>query len=208
MHPPRSSRSIFWLLVSWGIAGCSGVLGIEQAHCDPKLAACQPGADLCTRYCTEVMAACTGDLAQYTSLRNCQAVCGRLPPGSPGDDQVNTVQCRRHQAELAADLSQPDKLIACPGAGPGGNDLCGDNCLAACTIITSSCTGNDVQYSGDMESCQTDCRAIPDLHTFNATMMSMSAGNSVQCRLWHSSAAAEASFPHCRHAAGASPCTD
>jgi hypothetical protein len=199
-------RSPPWIFVCLIAIGCSSVLGIDKARCDPALAACQPGADLCNSYCTQVMASCTGDLAQYTSLHNCQAVCGRLPPGMVGDDQVNTVQCRLHQAQLAADLSQPDKAIACPGAGPGGNGLCGTNCEGACTIITQSCTGDNVQYNGDIASCEAECATLPDQETFNSTMMSMSEGTSVQCRLWHASAAAEAGFPHCRHAAGASPC--
>lgn len=197
-------RSGSWILACLVALGCSSVLGIDQASCDPNLPACQGAADLCNSYCTQVMTSCTGDLAQYTSLRNCQAVCSRLPHGTPGDSNVNSVQCRLTQAQLAADLSQPDQVIACPGAGPGGNGLCGGNCEGVCAIITQACTGDYQQYPND--DCLTQCTAVPDLNTFNTTMTSMSAGNTVQCRLWHASAAAEASFPHCGHAAGASPC--
>ena len=200
-------RSSSWLLACACALGCSSVLGINDARCDPNLPACQTSTNLCTSYCNQVMASCVRDLAQYTSLRNCEAVCSRLPAGAVGDDKVNTVQCRIKQAQLAADLSQPDKVIACPGAGPGGNGLCGGNCEGACTIITESCTDNNLEYP-DLGSCETECQGITDQNTFNATMTSMSEGNTVQCRLWHASAAAEAAVPHCNHAAGASPCSD
>jgi hypothetical protein len=201
-------RSGFWLSLCLIAFGCSSVLGIEDARCDPKLPACKGTDALCNTYCNTVYSACVGELAQYTSLQNCQKVCANLPPGQVGDDMVNTVQCRLAQANLAAALSPQDKAIYCPGAGPGGNGLCGENCEGACTIITQACVGKYQVFMGDINACETSCQAIPDQHTFNSTDATMSEGNTVQCRIWHASAAAESNNLHCGHASGLSPCDE
>jgi hypothetical protein len=199
-------RPFSLLLLAVAMVDCSGVLGIQDAQCDPNLPECQGTSALCTTYCSRIMAACKAKVAQYTSLRNCQAVCDRLPAGLPGDQKINTVQCRLAQVQLAEDLSGVDQSTSCVAAGPGGNGICGSNCEGVCAIIRQSCTGDDAQYGGDADICIRDCSAVRDEMTFNTTDADKSEGNSQQCRLWHANAAAQAPFPHCRHAAGASPC--
>lgn len=194
------------LAVLIGTAGCSSALGIEDARCDPALPECHDGktsdavqsSPLCKEYCDSVLANCQGAFGVYVGRATCLSVCKLLPEGGVGDDHVNSVQCRLHQAQLAAEVDEP--AVHCPGAGPGGDALCGSNCDGLCTLLLGACQ----VYDSD-EACHADCRSIPDQHGFD---ISDSAGNSVQCRLWHASAASQADVPHCVHASGSAPCTN
>ena len=188
-----------------GSTHCGSLVGIEDAKCDPNLPECNPGgpSTLCRDYCSTVMANCKGDNAVYEGSATCYAVCKALPEGKAGDDSGNTVRCRLHQAEEAGPQGVNEPAQHCPGAGPGGQGpegevLCSENCDGFCSIMQSVCD----DY-GSLEACKTACKAVPDLGGYDT---SHSAGDSVQCRLWHVSAAADEPNPHCLHAAGKSYC--
>jgi hypothetical protein len=196
---------------------CAQVIGIEEATCNPSLPECHATAasnvmssggtasSLCTDYCTTVMGVCTGGFAVYGGLESCLAVCKTLPEGQPGDDQVNTVQCRLAQARFASKIAEPSSLY-CAAAGPGGNDHCGSNCAGLCSIMAGACTGANQQYTAESD-CVTACNAVPTLDGgYNVVDRVMSNGNSRQCRLWHASVATLDPRTHCVHAAGQSPC--
>jgi hypothetical protein len=189
------------LTLGFYACGCSQIIGVEDATCDPKLPECQADgassvSQLCEEYCISVMANCNDEFSVYVGPETCRSVCKVLPPGIEGDQEVNTVQCRLHQAQLALILKDP--ATHCPGAGPGGNDLCGSNCEGLCSIMLGTCP----QYQSATE-CSNDCKAVPDLSGFS---IAQDDGDSRQCRLWHASAATQAPIPHCVHAAGGSPC--
>lgn len=194
------------LALVFGSVHCSSALGIDDATCDPGLAECQPretsdaiqASPLCKQYCDAVLANCRGAFGVYVGRATCLSVCKLLPEGGVGDDRVNSVRCRLHQAELAAEIDEP--AVHCPGAGPGGDGLCGDNCDGLCTLLLGACQ----VYDSD-QACHADCSTVPDQNGFN---ISDSSGDSVQCRLWHASAASQADVPHCIHASGSAPCTD
>ena len=185
---------------------CSSALGIEDASCDPALSECHASkasdavqsSPLCEEYCDSVLANCQGAFGVYVGRATCLSVCRLLPEGGVGDTHVNSVRCRLHQAQLAAEVDEPG--VHCPGAGPGGDALCGSNCDGLCTLMLGACRVFDSE-----EACQADCRSVPDQNGFN---ISQSAGNSLQCRLWHASAASQADVPHCVHASGSAPCTN
>jgi hypothetical protein len=198
-HARRMIAAAVVLLI--GGANCGGILDIEDAEC--RLEGCSGDSAVCLEYCDTVQAACSGEFSVYVSRPICLAVCRHLEPGRPGDDGVNTVQCRLRQAQFAAD--QFDFLTHCPPAGPGGGDFCGSNCEGLCTILQSACVNNQQFLSFD--ACMENCLTTPDMGDYNTADPEMSEGDSVQCRLWHVSASAEAIKPHCPHAAGASPCT-
>jgi len=212
--------------------GCSGVIGIEEATCDPAVNGCPPAADeqaaraLCRQYCNTIMDACTGTHEAYVSMDACLAVCSVLPAGEPGVID-NTVQCRLEVAQIAA--VNPEKDSYCPAAGPSGDgpadesDCTGsagdtnDPCASLCEIMMPVCV-RFPQY-GSMDECEAACRnevaASPsDEHYTSSSAVDPlpDRGNSVACRLWHVSVAATGPSDsrvaglHCLHAAGGDPC--
>jgi hypothetical protein len=175
---------------SSGMAGSAGSAGTTAA------------SPLCQEYCDTVATSCTGPNAQFASAVACLAVCALLDPGTPGDTSGNTVECRLGRAQLAAGTGEPGNY--CFSAGPGGAGACGSNCDGFCTLMTQKCT-----ELGDDAACLQACAQVPDLaqgstkQTYNA---SLQAGDSLQCRLFHVSAASVDPGTHCIHAAGLAVC--
>jgi hypothetical protein len=189
-----------WALGS-GSIGCDRIAGIEAAHLDPALA--DGAASLaCSEYCATVTQNCTGDFAVYQSAAACQAVCAYLPPGSPADTEGDTVSCRLQSARLAGDTGEPD--VHCPAAAPGGFGVCGSDCEGYCVLMQQICPARFAGAYQDLVDCNAQCATLPSLGAFD---LSQSSGNSVNCRLWHVSAAALDPEAHCGHAAGDPPCT-
>jgi hypothetical protein len=198
------SALVVWAL-GLGAAGCSKLAGIEDAQLDPALAdgATGPGttATVCTNYCSAVMEYCTGAFAVYGSQAACLAVCAHLPLGSPGDTIGNSAYCRLQNAELAGETGEPN--VHCPAAAPGASGVCGSNCEGYCVLMQQICSVRFSQAYQGLVDCQAQCDALPTLGAFDLTQ---SSGNSVNCRLWHVSAAALDPGAHCGHAAGDPPC--
>lgn len=176
-----------------------------------------PEPTLCEAYCDVVLHHCSGDLEQYRSLGQCLEVCQRLPPGKPGDKDVNSVECRKRQAEYA----ESEPLSYCKSAGPLGQDKCGSNCASYCTLMQATCTpettaGNlEPSYYADSAACLKACvgltPAAEDAKSYSSspsTMPSSYIGNNVFCRTYHVTAALEQAAPdeHCPHAMGGDPC--
>ena len=236
--------------------GCAGLLGIEEATCDPSFdPSCDPTqfvapnqaagaagaavgaagsasapagaggalgsagtssagaggsaeepplAPLCDRYCDTVAAACTGQFEQYASRDACLAVCESLDAGSPTDPTGNTIECRLARAEFAQTTGEPQDY--CFSAGPGGAGQCGTDCEGFCTIMAKTCT-----LMGSYDQCLPQCAEVPDLSgpPDNVTYdTSIQAGDSIQCRLFHVTAATLDSVSHCAHAAGVALCAN
>jgi hypothetical protein len=106
------------------------------------------------------------------------------------------VQCRLFHAGQVEVVGEAQ--TECPAAGPGGQGACGENCAGYCTLLEPLCPE---EFD---TNCATECKALPDLGTYNSTL---SAGPTVQCRLYHVSAATQDADFHCPHAGGATPCT-
>jgi len=158
-------------------------------------------ASACEQYCTAVTSNCTGAFAVYASFDTCLSVCVNLPPGEPGDRNVNSVQCRLHAALLAGD----EVSHYCPIAGPGGNGECGTNCQGLCSLRAQICA----QYADvAVDACLSSCAKLDDLGTYSTDpTLGQYRGPHVQCRLYHVSAAAvDDAQQHCSHADGAAPC--
>jgi hypothetical protein len=209
------------LSVAPGFVGCASVLGIETATHDPKLDTAgasnggsgnggagvdSGGGPICDRYCDTVQANCTGDNEQYVSKAVCMKICARLDPGQPGDDVGNTVNCRLHYAESAVTAGEP--ASNCSSAGPGGanvdsTSVCGSYCEGLCRIALDTCKGAELVFSSVSE-CVSGCSNIPDIGNYADSIQS---GNSVQCRLYHVSAAQIDPVLHCPHVGGlVGPC--
>ena len=157
---------------------------------------------LCDRYCATIAESCSGENEQFASPAACLAVCEKLPPGAPGDFAGNTIECRLARAELARATGEPQNY--CFSAGPGGAGVCGDDCEGFCAIMAETC-----MQMGSFDECLPECLEVPNLSgpPDNLTYeTSLQDGDSVQCRLFHVSAATLDASTHCVHAAGLVVC--
>jgi hypothetical protein len=159
---------------------------------------------LCDRYCETIAASCTEENEQYASPAACQAVCSRLEPGTPGSFTGNTVECRLARAELGGATGEPQNY--CSSAGPGGGDVCGNDCEGFCAIMVATCD----DLMGTFDECVSECldnvpnlSGPPDNLAYDTSLQD---GNSVQCRLFHVTAATLDPRTHCAHAAGLAVC--
>jgi hypothetical protein len=189
--------------MSAGAAGSSmssaGAAGSSAMPVDPIVAR---ASQLCLDYCNTVQASCTGTSAQYASQIACLAVCEQLPPGTAGATTGNSVQCRIGRAQLAATTGEPANY--CFSAGPGGGGVCGTDCEGYCTLMTAKC-----RQLGTLSQCEASCSIVPDLSLPPTNLRydaSQQSGDSLQCRLFHVSAASVDPVGHCAHAAGETPC--
>jgi hypothetical protein len=172
----------------------------------------------CEAYCDVVLKNCTGKYEQYRTLGQCLSVCQRLPVGSPGDENVNSVECRIRQARIA----DGEAFLYCKSAGPLGEGRCGSNCEAYCSLMTIECTKDstatnlELSYFDSNEACMSNCTAMavdpsgPTQYSSSATNEpSALTGNNVYCRAYHVAAGIEQdeATEHCPHAMGGYPCT-
>lgn len=199
--------------------GCANIASIHDAQLQTDqasggTASTQQDTSLCASYCETVMANCSDALSVYASREACMGVCSQLQlagkTGTPGDQSGNTIQCRLTQAKSAKSTGEPDGY--CFAAGPGGGDVCGTNCEGYCVLLQKTCPNefSTAQFNNSVTYCITNaCTRIPTLDAgYNAEQ---AAGNSINCRLYHVSAAnADSQAPgiHCPHAAGAPPCAN
>jgi hypothetical protein len=173
---------------------------------------------LCPEYCKQVTDRCTADYAVYGDVMGCTAVCMNLEQGTKKDGPgSNTVGCRLNTA--LAISTEP--AVDCPIAGPGGSGTCGDNCQSYCTLMSKACADTDYKKFwlgdvGDVELCVSKCRGLrdramddPELASTDSRFSALNTmardhnGDTIQCRLFHASAAsAPVGAPqHCWHAA-------
>jgi hypothetical protein len=177
----------------------AGAAGGGSMPPDPIVAR---ASQLCIDYCNIVQASCTGTSAQYASPLACLAVCEQLPAGTAGATTGNSVQCRIGRAQLAPTTGEAANY--CYSAGPGGGGVCGSDCEGYCTLMTAKCT-----QLGSLSQCRASCSIVPDLSlppTNKRYDASQQSGDSLQCRLFHVSAATVDPAMHCTHAAGEALC--
>ena len=160
----------------------------------------EPPLPTCGDYCAAVVAACTGDDAQYASEAECLAYCGdwaQLPIGAAADTSGNTVGCRTYHAGVAA--AGPDEAaLHCPHAGPSGGDTCGSWCEVYCQLAGTNCAGGDALFADDA-ACATACAAY-DASGEPGDV----SGATVQCKIYHAGVAGtdlpDSAVQHCPHA--------
>jgi hypothetical protein len=174
-------------------------------------------ASPCETYCDAVIKNCKGKYEQYRTFDQCIAVCKLLPAGSPGDENVNSVECRIRQARFA----ESEAFLYCKSAGPLGAGKCGSNCVSYCSLMDASCNqtstaGNvELSYFENTQECLSNCAAMPDDPT-GPTQYSSSPtvepstliGDNIYCRTYHVTAGIEqdSASEHCPHAMGGDPC--
>ncbi|MBK9035648.1 MAG: hypothetical protein IPL61_31080 [Myxococcales bacterium] len=166
-------------LFSLLVVACGGDTG------DPQVGECED-------YCDLITAHCSGAVAQYSDRNSCLATCEVMPLGEPATHAGHTVACRTFQA-AAAEL---DAAATCPSAGPGGAGVCGSDCESFCAMTDEIC-GDLSPYATSAE-CLSACAGFASLSPFDASDI---AGDTIECRLYHLTAASVAPGTHCPHLA-------
>lgn len=175
---------------------CNGILGIEERTLDTSAAASEL---TCETYCQVALENCTGDFAIYASEETCMLTCKELPLGNPDNDASgNTVACRQKSAQLAIETGEFD--VYCPGAGPGGDGRCGDDCEGYCDLMAAYCPDE----FNDEEQCLEVCADVPTDGVYAVPGVN---DDHIQCRLWHLTSATLDEI-HCNHANGAIKCEE
>lgn len=151
------------------------------------------GQDLsCRNYCTAINTACAAGAAiQYKSDLSCMNSCPAFPSGTIGDTSNNSLGCRYSHALAAA--SNPDQN--CAAAGPSGGGVCGTNCDAYCFLMAQICPS----VYEDLTVCNSACITMVGVN--DTAFHTNVSGDTLQCRIYHATFAAEGSPDiHCVHA--------
>ncbi len=160
----------------------------------------------CADYCATMTTACSGANSQYASEDGCLAECAAFEQGDAGAMSGNSLECRAYHASVAATPTDPQ--IHCVHAGPlgGGADAmvgCGDDpCESFCNIATEICTGVDGYPFTSFDDCHTQCQGYTDDVDFTTNE---TTGDSLACRMYHLSVAAQSeteAATHCAHVSG------
>lgn len=170
-----------------GFSACQSIVGIEERVLDEQ-------SVLCREYCDTVMANCTGDNAVYTNDTLCMLTCAALDPGG-SEPTGNNVQCRLQRAKAAASRETPTN---CRHAGPGGDGgPCGSDCEAWCGLLEKACPDEFAKITTD---CVTSCEnLLVDQKSFDLER-DYYGGDTIECRLVHTTVAFEDPTVHCSHA--------
>jgi hypothetical protein len=130
---------------------------------------------VCMTYCTSIMAACTGNAAQYKDQADCMEACSLLPAGTAGDSS-DDIACRSAHVAMATGANV---YANCIQGGPDPIGACGMEQGTFCRLAVSYCTAAN-GYTGpavyqDVASC-TDIASQFTANTPNSPGM-YAAGN-------------------------------
>jgi len=161
------------------------------------------GAPDPVKYCTDIIAHCTGANAQYPTNANamdqCLGTATSFPVGMKSDTSGNTLGCRAYHAGA---LAIADPVTHCIHSGPAGDQVdkagtCGDACTSFCNLDIKICGSTDAplasitpQYQ-NLAACMAACSNYnkTNKYVLNTTQASPS-GDSLACRLFHATNAA------------------
>jgi len=166
-------------------------------HC-PHAGASSAGVcgSKCENLCQVAISACTGTDASWKAA-DCMAFCDTLPTaGVTNATGGNSVDCRIYHAGAAKALGMLS--VHCPHSTHSGGGVCGSYCDTYCYLSMTHCTGSNSHNFTDNAACMTACNG------FNQTgMPGETAGNTVQCRIYHIGAAKALNLlsVHCPHGA-------
>ncbi|MEY4548422.1 MAG: hypothetical protein RL685_4617 [Pseudomonadota bacterium] len=155
----------------------------EQAaqHCQASQIRPTPGEDLttapcsdppgmdksleCEKYCKIVTTACTGQNRVYEDKAQCLETCREtMTPGEPGDQELDTIRCRRYHAYFSLDLPENH----CLHASATGDGHCGkENCTGYCRVLQQACDsdfqrefGATTTAEGALSTCIEACLPV------------------------------------------------
>jgi hypothetical protein len=166
----------------------------------------------CQDFCRLERSACSGENTVYETLTQCLAVCAKLPPGTNGDRDQNTVGCRQWHSYN----SLIDAASHCPHTAPGGDGHCGTdqadatgNCQSYCILLEQACGPQfTATFGGVQANCQKDCttnRTDAKRDSGYKVLPAPPSGDTLACRLLHVSRALS-DAAECPAAIGGDPC--
>jgi hypothetical protein len=210
----RFKRRFVPVIAASAVVACNAILGIDDAHVDPRTVESLS----CANYCASIMTRCTGVQAEYTSKDVCEAMCSQLDPGRLGEKQNDSLACRLTYLKQA----ESNPSLYCPQAGPLGSGPCStDVCASFCSLASALCTPRgQFPYDGE-PACRGVCARVPYAkegadagRAGPVGDLVFASGNTLNCRLYHLQSAYEvgnaaAPLRHCPHiAAESSTCHD
>lgn len=183
--------------LAWCLGACQTIAGIEERKLDENSESAIT-SQLCGQYCDTVLANCLDEFAVYPTKEQCMAVCKALPQGDSTEHTGNTVWCRLD----AANSAKREPADYCPQAGPGGgahpdgSEGCGTDCEAYCSLYPKLCPGS-YEYEST-EDCIRFCGGLTNQSRFD--LKEDHEGDTIECRLVHTSSASLKPEDHCPHA--------
>jgi len=167
-------------------------LALTLAACgDDNGGGVDAAAASCDTYCDTIQQNCSGVETQYTSRDVCLSTCATFAQGTAGAQSGNNLECREYHAGAALG----DPTTHCVHAGPGGAGVCGDNCDGFCATVIAACTGGNLAYAS-LDDCLNMCQAFADTEKYD---VSDQAGDTLACRIYHSTVATVDPVTHCMH---------
>ncbi len=157
----------------------------------------------CSTYCSQIMDMCKSPNSAYSDISTCLGICALMPPGEAIEKTGNTVVCRLNQLSNQLITGEAATLAeTCAKAGPGGAGVCGSNCESYCQLYQAACQADqpqlDVTPQYDPTKCAAACEGLRDTGSFDTD--ANYTGDTLQCRLVHTSAATVNPGEHCVHA--------
>jgi len=121
-----------------------------------------------------------------------------VAPMTPADNFL----CRRYHVDVAG-TSSSNAMTHCPHAFMGDGQ-CGENCNFYCDIMQNVCLDTTAAGGGfaTLTDCMTACQAY-DSTSVDFSMPLPTVGNTLNCRIYHATVAAQGpsfSAVHCQHA--------
>jgi len=150
----------------------------------------------CENLCTVGPKTCNGTNSQSTDEATCLAHCASLPDGQINDVGGNTKDCRIYHT-LVGGTSTANAGVHCPHGTHSGGNVCGTWCDVYCQLAQQYCNGTNKIYDTP-QLCMTACNGLNSTGAPGAT-----AGDTLQCRIYHLAVASTSSanaVTHCPHA--------
>ncbi|MEI9951094.1 MAG: hypothetical protein WDO74_19475 [Pseudomonadota bacterium] len=199
---------------SGALGACQSLAGIEDRSYVPTDAGSAGGGSVrpspeCQDYCDRAKKSCQTALdgtvmpggILYLSDEACLATCARIELVST---DPNSVACRVQQLRNV-DTGEDVKMY-CANAAPGSNGECGSNCENYCRLFKSACQEQFEKYAPNTQEddgiavCVNKCLGLVDTGLFDTTMTGNYYGDTLQCRLVHTSSSILRPDLHCSHA--------
>ena len=197
-------------LLAFVVAGCNAILGYDSATLETVVV--NAGEDAgnpqsCNAYCTNIMANCTGENAEYINAFVCMQMCAQFIQASRATRPATVWRAasgiRRPQRAIPPStvVTRVRSAGACAGR---------IRCSPFCTLDVALCsTQPSPPYTGE-SACDSACDAFQYDQATNDGDLVESSGNTLNCRLYHLESAydtvdnAQATSVHCPHTAVAS----
>jgi len=192
--------SVALVVLAGGLVACNGLLGIQSAtlgegDAGPPAPLVEAGLT-CPYYCQEITNNCTSnDTLEYQGVLSlCLSMCDSLAfdTGTLADTTGNTLGCRIHYAQLAAN----NPTTNCRFAGPLGGGVCqgtsADPCSNFCGIDVPYCASVQAPSYVSIQDCLNHCGADAGYAGYVFTTDGGSTGidlpdgtNTLNCRFYH-----------------------